>query len=106
MTRNEYLRLRPGDIIMRKRDRKLRIVAESPGTTHYGALIGLSLIKIGHSWTDPRPIASYDAWVILTEYRITRKKGMSLDSIRRRIRKGDEAWNTRYLGRFRPKKSR
>lgn len=71
MTRVQLLRLRPGDIIRCRRTRALRTVVTSFAGKK---LTPVGLVKVGHSWTDPRPTAWYDAHVILHGYVVTGRR--------------------------------
>jgi len=82
MTYDEYRALQPGDIIREKTGRRLpRLVLSKPGNTNGGRSLGhgpIALLKIGHSWTDPRRTAWYDAWVIVRRFITTGRKGCTI----------------------------
>jgi hypothetical protein len=81
VTLREFFRLRPGHIIRRKKDRVLRVVV-SETIDSAPRRMPVGLLKIGRSWTDPRPTAWYDANVILTGYLFTGRRALSERSAR------------------------
>ena len=96
MTYEQLLLIRPGDIIRTIKTRKPRLVLSDPGrTTKHGVCIGLTLMKIGRSWTDPNPTASYDSWAVRQLFEPTGRRGCS------------EAlaleWNSYWVRRFHAK---
>lgn len=80
MTRAEYLKLQPGDIIRGKFGKRMpRLVVSEPGRTKTGKFGPIGLKKIGRSWTDPNMSAWYDAIVIILNYVVTGSRGCSKD---------------------------
>jgi hypothetical protein len=101
MTRAEYLSLKPGQAIRQRRGaRRVRIVLVPPVTHRANGrpvLYGIGLLKIGHSWTDPNPVASYDAVQIMPHYEIA-GRGMPQWWVRKALT-DDEARRVRKLRR-------
>lgn len=77
MTLHELILLRPGEFVRTIKTRTLRLVLSEAMPTRYGGWTGISLMKIGHSWTDPNPIASYDAWAAQQLFEVTERHGCS-----------------------------
>ena len=75
MTREHLLALRPGDVIKNKASGTLRVVANRPRRPS-GRVIGIALVKVGSSWTDPNPCAWYDAWEIERSFEVTGRRRM------------------------------
>ena len=83
VTRTELEAVEPGMCIRRRRgNRRIRVVL-AVGHSRYGGLSVVGLVKIGRSWTDPNPSAWIDAAVVLRDYAVTGRRGLSLRSARR-----------------------
>jgi len=76
MTSDEVESLIPGSIIRsrhgRREPRLVIAVGRAPRT---GRTRIIGLVKIGHSWTDPRPTAWYDHWEVCRSFDFTGRIG-------------------------------
>jgi hypothetical protein len=96
VTAAEYARLRPGDVIRALRgSRRLRVVV------HAGARV-LSLRKVGRSWTDPHPVATYTVYDILADYEVTGARARLTPAERAHLRAFLRFWRLFHPGPCRP----
>lgn len=74
MTRDEYVALRPGSIILHRRTGRYRLVIDGPRDNRSRRSKvpgGICLFKIGHSQYDPNPHATYFFNEIACAYDVT-----------------------------------
>lgn len=102
----QYKALRPGQIVRSRATRAPRLVLSAPSRTVGGGLTGISLFRIGHSWTHPNPIASYDAWAARGLFEWTDRRGCSEALATEWYRYWDRLFHAALTGEPLPKRPR